>query len=191
VPLEPLPGTRAEVEALARLFGTRAHTYLGAAATEERAKAAARDARYLHFATHGILNDRFPLDSYLALSPPAAGSEDNGMLQAWEVLEQMRVDADLVTLSACGTALGRNLGGEGLIGLTRAFQGAGARSVVASLWSVSDESTAELMTKFYGYLKEGRAKDEALRAAQIDLIRGGRFSHPFFWAAFTLNGDWR
>jgi CHAT domain-containing protein len=101
-----------------------------------------------------------------------------------------------VVLSACETALGKELGGEGLVGLTRAFQYAGARSIVASLWSVADESTAELMKRFYTYLKEGRTKDEALRSAQIDLIRRSRSTgldtaHPFYWAAFELIGDWK
>ena len=103
----------------------------------------------------------------------------------------MRIDADLVTLSACESGLGREMGGEGLIGLTRAFQYAGARSVLASLWKVEDKSTAELMKRFYGYVKAGRPKDEALRLAQIDLIRSADFSQPRDWAAFQLNGDWK
>jgi CHAT domain-containing protein len=104
----------------------------------------------------------------------------------------MHLDADLVTLSACDTALGKEMGGEGLVGLTRAFQYAGARSVLASLWGVADYSTAGFMKRFYGYLHDGKSKDEALRAAQIDQIRKkGGSSHPFFWAAFELNGDWR
>src|SRR6185369_12208084 len=99
---------------------------------------------------------------------------------------------DLVTLSACDTGLGKEMGGEGLIGLTRAFQYAGARSVLASLWSVADDSTADLMRRFYTYLKQGKSKDEALRLAQVDLIRGPKAtSHPYHWAAFQLSGDWR
>ena len=101
----------------------------------------------------------------------AKPGQDNGLLQAWEIFEKMRIDADLVTLSACDSGLGKEMGGEGLIGLTRAFQYAGARTVLASLWKVEDESTAELMKRFYGYLKAGKTKDEALRLAQIDLIR--------------------
>jgi CHAT domain-containing protein len=84
------------------------------------------------------------------------------------------------------------MGGEGLVGLTRAFQYAGARSVLASLWSVSDISTARFMKRFYGYLRGGKSKDEALRAAQIEQIRERtRSSHPFHWAAFQLTGDWK
>jgi CHAT domain-containing protein/Tfp pilus assembly protein PilF len=196
---EPLPATRTEVEAISRLYAGRAATYLGHQATEERAKAIGRNVRYLHFASHGLLDERFPLNSALALTIPERPSEGqaNGLLQAWEIFEQMRIDADLVTLSACETGLGKEMGGEGLIGLARAFQYAGARAVLASLWNVGDDSTAELMTRFYGHLKRGKAKDEALRAAQIDLIRRQRFSkviavaHPFHWAAFQLFGDWR
>jgi CHAT domain-containing protein len=102
-------------------------------------------------------------------------------------------------LSACQTALGKDMGGEGLLGLTRAFLYAGAHSVLGSLWSVSDKSTALLMKRFYGYLKAGKSRDEALRAAQIDLIHtaapglasSAGPSSPFRWAAFQLSGDWR
>jgi CHAT domain-containing protein len=117
--------------------------------------------------------------------------QDNGLLQAWEIFENVRIDADLVTLSACESGLGKEMGGEGLIGLTRAFQYAGARSILASLWMVEDQSTAELMKRFYGYLKSGKTKDEALRLAQIDLIHSPNFSRPRDWAAFELIGDWK
>ena len=191
--LEPLPGTRKEVEGITGLYGSTAMVYLGAEATEERARSLDKDVRYVHFATHGLLNERFPLDSALALTiPEKVGEEqENGLLQAWEIFQQLRIDADLVTLSACETGLGKEMGGEGLVGLTRAFQYAGARSILASLWSVSDESTADLMRRFYTYLKAGKTKDEALRAAQVDLIHGTSASHPFHWAAFQLVGDWR
>ena len=191
--LPALPGTRAEVDAITRHYPNRVRSYLGADATEERAKAIGKDVRYVHFAAHGLLDERLPLNSALALSIPDVASEgqDNGLLQAWEIFEYLRIDADLVTLSACETALGQDMGGEGLVGLTRAFQYAGARSVMASLWSVADDSTAELMTRFYGYLKAGKSKDQALQAAQRDLVRSERFAQPFHWAAFTLAGDWR
>ncbi len=192
--LGPLPATRREVEAIAGLFPEGAAEYLGDEASEERAKTVGRGVRYVHFACHGLINERFPLNSALALTireRPQAG-QDNGLLQAWEIMEKVRLDADLVTLSACDSGLGKEVGGEGLVGLTRAFQYAGARSVLASLWSVPDESTAELMKHFYGYLKAGKSKDEALRAAQIAAIRGGgTAAHPLRWAAFQLHGDWR
>lgn len=221
--LAPLPSARLEVASIARLFGTGAHVYLGDQATEERARAEAPAARYLHFACHAFVDERFPLDSYLALSIPAASTTrsgpggDNGLLHAWEIFEQVRLDAELVTLSACETGLGEEVGGEGLISLTRAFQHAGARSVLASLWAVADDSTSALISRFYTHLQAGLSKDEALRRAQLDLITGplpptlpngllarlrhalGREDkpepldarHPFHWAAFQLHGAWR
>ena len=121
--------------------------------------------------------------------------EQQGMslAQAWEVFESFQLNAHLVTLSACETAVGREMGGEGLLGLTRAFQFAGARTVLSSLWNVSDASTATLMKRFYSYLRQGKTKDEALRSAQLDLLRSRKegFSHPYYWAGFSLYGDWR
>jgi CHAT domain-containing protein len=190
--LERLPATRNEVAAISGLF-PNVRTLLGREATEEAIKSLAPQARRLHFACHGLLDERFPLNSALALSIPEHPGEgrDNGLLQAWEIFEELRLDADLVTLSTCDSGLGKEMGGEGLVGLVRAFQFAGARSVLASLWSVSDISTADLMQRFYGYLRGGRSKDEALRATQTDLIRSQGFSHPYHWAAFQLAGDWR
>ncbi|MEA2564017.1 MAG: hypothetical protein QOH06_5521 [Acidobacteriota bacterium] len=202
----PLPYSRREVERIAESYpGTR--LYLGDGATEEQAKSVGRNVRILHFATHGYIDDRTPLDSALVLTipeelPPGRGTKDNGLLQVWEIFESVRLDADLVVLSACESGLGRELSGEGMIGLTRAFQYAGARSVVASLWSVADQVTGELMVRFYRHRAAGLAKDEALRAAQMELIRepvritvgNGEpmeidASAPFFWAAFQLFGD--
>ncbi|MFY9823640.1 MAG: CHAT domain-containing protein [Thermoanaerobaculia bacterium] len=191
--LKPLPATRGEVEAISKLFpGGR--TLLGNDATEEATKSLAPQARRLHFACHGLLDERFPLNSALALSIPEQPQEghDNGLLQAWEIFDELRLDADLVTLSACDSGLGKEMGGEGLVGLVRAFQFAGAHSVVASLWGVADVSTSRFMERFYSHLHDGKSKDEALRAAQVDMIREkSGSSHPFHWAAFELFGDWR
>ncbi|MES1240368.1 MAG: CHAT domain-containing protein [Acidobacteriota bacterium] len=190
--LDPLPASRAELEAIASLYPGAA-LYLGRDATEERAKSLGPGDRFVHFACHGLIDERFPLNSALALTLPESAEEgrNNGLLQAWEIFEQVRLDADLVTLSACDTGLGKEMGGEGLVGLVRAFQYAGARSVLASSWSVSDASTADLMKRFYGHLRQGKSKDEALRLAQMDLLRGKAFAHPYYWAAFQLTGDWR
>jgi CHAT domain-containing protein/tetratricopeptide (TPR) repeat protein len=187
--LPPLPGARAEVQALAALYGKDATIYTGALATEDRVGRMGVRPRILHFASHALLDRRSPLDSGLALAAPAAGGD--GLLQAWEILERLRLDADLVTLSACGTGLGREAAGEGLIGLTRAFQYAGARSILASLWGVSDRSTAVLMARFYAGLRAGLPKDVALREAQRQLLRTEGLAHPYSWAGFELNGDWR
>lgn len=188
--LKPLGASAAEVNDIAALFDGQATTYLREAATESRAKTVG-SARYVHFACHGLLDPRSPLDSALALTPSPGAGGDNGLLQAWEVFDSVRLDAELVTLSACETGLGKEMGGEGLIGLTRAFQHAGARSVVASLWAISDRSTALLMRRFYERLQAGAPKDEALQAAQVALLRGDGTAHPFHWAAFQVNGDWR
>jgi CHAT domain-containing protein/predicted negative regulator of RcsB-dependent stress response len=190
--LVPLPAARRELEALRTLSPEKARLWLGAEATEERAKTVGKDARILHFATHGFTDEEFPLESGLALSTPGTRSAglDNGLLQAWEIFESLRLDADLVTLSACQTGLGKELAGEGLLGLTWAFQYAGARSVLASLWEVDDASTAELMRRFYGHLGRGRSKAEALRLAQVDLLRQRPTAAPFFWAGFQLTGEW-
>jgi CHAT domain-containing protein/Tfp pilus assembly protein PilF len=201
-----LPATRHEVEQISQMFPGRTRLYLGADATEEKAKAIGKDVRYLHFATHGMLSEQIPLSSAVVLSVPEKFEEghENGLLQAWEIFEQVRLDADLVVLSACESGLGKEMGGEGLIGLTRAFQYAGARSVMASLWKISDRTTAELMVRFYKHLKDGLPKDEALRAAQMELIHGpiqvknekGEVeeidaSAPYYWAAFQIYGDWQ
>jgi CHAT domain-containing protein/tetratricopeptide (TPR) repeat protein len=190
--LVPLPETRREVDSIRALF-PQADVRLGPDAREEAIKALKGPLRYLHLACHGFLDERLPLESGLILSVPAKGSDatDNGVLQAWEILESVRVDAELVTLSACASGLGTETVGEGIQGLTRAFHHAGARSIVASLWDVSDRSTATLMGHFYRGLRDGRSKDRALAAAQVALIRSGRFAHPFYWAAFQLSGDWR
>ena len=190
---EPLPRSRREVETIVRLFAPRSEAYLGEEATEKNAVSIGRNVSIIHYACHAYVNERFPLDSALALTIPErpAPGQDNGLLQAWEIFERVRVDADLVTLSACDTGLGKEMGGEGLIGLTRAFQYAGARSVLASLWKVDDASTVELMKRFYGYLKAGRTKAEALRLAQVDLIASPPYSQPRDWAGFELIGDWK
>ena len=199
-----LPYSRSEVERIAGVH-PGALVYLGEEATEERARSI-RGARIVHFATHGYTDDRTPLDSALGLTIPAelAPGREIGLLQVWEIFESVRLDADLVVLSACESALGRELSGEGLIGFTRAFQYAGARSVVASLWSVTDQGTAELMARFHRHLAAGLPKDQALRAAQLELIREpvevvtargqtleADASAPFYWAAFELFGDWK
>jgi CHAT domain-containing protein len=204
--LSPLPFARREVENIGQLFPGQVAAFLGPEATEERAKNLARGTRIIHFATHGLADERLPMSSGLVLTTPTHMDEhtEDGFLQAWEIFERVRLDADLVVLSACKSALGKEIGGEGLMSLTRAFQYAGARSVMASLWKISDRTTAELMVRFYKHLKEGLPKDEALRAAQMELIHGPiqvknekgetetiDASAPYYWAAFQIYGDWQ
>ncbi len=193
-----LPQSRREVEGIADLYPEAVrHIYLGREATEERAKSVGRETRILHFATHGFVDDRSPFDSGLVLAIPdeLVEGRDNGLLQVWEIFERVRLDADLVVLSACETGLGEIRGGEGIIGLTRAFQVAGARSVLTTLWRVEDAATAQLMQSFYRHLRAGSAKAEALRSAQLELLRASGDSNeagtsaPYFWAAVQLVGD--
>ena len=188
--LERLPESRLEVAEVARLF-PRHTVRQGERATEEAVANVGKGVRYVHFAGHALVDERTPLESALVLSPgpaPAPGSDD-GRLQAWEIYERVRLDADLVALSACRSAAGTARPGEGLMGLTRAFQFAGARSVLASLWSVGDSSARGFMTRFYAELKQGAGKDEALRRTQAAAVRAGH--HPIRWAAYQLYGDWR
>ena len=190
--LSPLPHSLDELRAIAEIFPERTSLFLGERATEEQAKSTKGAVSVLHFATHALVDEKLPMNSGLILSVPdeAVEGREDGLLQAWEIFEKLRVQADLVPLSACQTALGQNAGGEGLIGLARAFQYAGARTVMASLWEVRDSSTSELMKRFYGFLKSGLPKDEALRRAQTALMKDPRHRHPFHWAAFRVIGDW-
>jgi CHAT domain-containing protein len=192
-PSAPLPFSRDEVNGIARHVSGPTELFLGPSATETRAKSVPRHVRYLHFAVHSFVDRQSPLNSALVLSTPAAATDtqDNGLLQAWELYERVRWNADLVALSACDTALGAEFSGEGLMGLTHAIQFAGARSVLSSFWRVDDRRTSQLMQSFYGHLRRGLAKDEALRAAQVEMIKSPYSSSPAHWAAFTINGDWR
>jgi CHAT domain-containing protein len=143
--------------------------------------------RFLHFATHGVLDAEIPELSGLVLSlVDERGAPRDGFLRLHDVY-RLDLDADLVTLSACRTALGREIRGEGLVGLTRGFLHAGARGVLASLWDVQDRATALLMESFYaGMLQRGLAPAAALRAAQLELAGDPRWRDPFFWAGFVL-----
>jgi CHAT domain-containing protein len=189
--LRPLPGTRREAAALREVYGDAVTLRLGADATEERVKALGPEVSHLHLACHGLVDPRSPLDSSLALSAPAPGAAEDGRLQAWEVIEQLRLHADLVVLSACDTALGEELPGEGVLGLAYAFQLAGARSVLSTQWTVEDASAARLVERFYRGLHGGLDAAAALRAAQLATRRRPATAHPYYWASFQLDGDWR
>lgn len=138
--------------------------------------------RYVHFATHGQFNANEPLASALLL---ARTDEEDGRLTIGD-LYSLRIDADLVSMSACETGLGKIANGDDVIGLTRGFLYAGARSIVASLWQIDDKATEDLMTRFYKYLTE-TDKREALRKAQLETREA--FPHPFFWGAFQIIGN--
>ena len=150
------------------------------------------DYRILHFATHGLLNSKHPELSGLVLSlVDNQGKQVDGFLRFHEIYN-LKLNADLAVLSACQTALGKEVRGEGLMGLTRGFMYAGAQRVAASLWMVEDRATAELMKRFYeGMLQRGLPAAAALRAAQVSMLKEKRWAAPHFWAAFTLQGEWR
>ena len=186
--LPEIPAAVIEVQAIANLF-PQCDLFLDAAATEEVLKAPGGLDRHriVHIAAHGLLHAENPRLSGLALASDPLGRED-GVLMMIEVLG-LAVDADLVVLSGCRTALGKRLAGEGVIGFPWAFLYAGARSVVVSLWAVNDASTASLMTAFYENLvRRGLDKAESLRQAKIALFRG-RYPAPKHWAPFILIGE--
>jgi CHAT domain-containing protein len=192
--LEPLPGSRREATQIASYLPPgHVMTALGADASRETALGpeVAR-AHIVHFATHALLDVRRPELSGIVVSErDAAGRPRNGFLSLADI-SSMRLSAELVVLSACRTGLGKEVRGEGLVGLTRGFMNAGAPRVLASLWKVSDTATAALMARFYlELLGNGLAPAEALRTAQLALRRERRFSAPEAWAGFVLEGDWR
>lgn len=188
-----LPSSGREARSIAALAGDDTLTLLG---TEARLEAlfddTLDDRRVLHLATHGVLDGRHPRLSGLELSRfDAEGRPVEGFLSLARLYD-LRLDADLVVLSGCRTALGRTVRGEGLIGLPRGFLHAGARSVVASLWQIQDRATAGLMEHFYrALLEDGMRPSAALRHAQLTLRSEPSTHDPFHWAAFVHVGDWR
>lgn len=187
--LAPIPETETEVKALLKLYGADdAQIYTGKAATEAAWKMHAGQYDILHLAAHGILDSSSPMYSHVVLSHPATETNEDGLLEAWEIM-QMDLSANLVVLSACETALGRIGAGEGMIGLSWAFFVAGSKATLVSQWKVESESTAELMLAFYKNLRNGASKARALHLAAQSLSRNSKFRHPFCWAGFVLIGD--
>lgn len=148
--------------------------------------------RYLHFATHGVLDtERADLSALVLSLVDEHGNAQDGFLRAHEIYN-LKLPADLVVLSACQTGLGKEYKGEGLVGLTRGFMYAGAARVVVSLWNVNDRATSELMARFYQkMLKEGERPAAALRSAQVEMWRQRQWQSPYYWAAFVLQGEWK
>lgn len=210
--LTPLPEAERQVKGLAQLYGAgQSKTYIGNEAKEERLKQEAGHYRILHLATHGILNNTSPMYSHLVLSQsPGAVSED-GLLEAWEIMN-LDLDAELAVLSACDTARGKVSAGEGVIGLSWSLFVAGCPSAAVSQWKVESSSTTELMLEFHRRLKGGvpkvaegangkgegsasrqskqpSSKSEALRQASLKLLKSKEYGHPFYWAGFIVVGD--
>jgi CHAT domain-containing protein len=151
-----------------------------------------RKYRYVHFATHGYIDSEKPALSAIVLSlVNERGEPQDGFLQTQEIYN-LDLPAELVVLSACQTGLGKEIKGEGLVGLTRGFMYAGAARIIVSMWNVSDKGTADLMSRFYrGMLKDGQRPAAALRAAQLDLWKQKQWRSPYYWAAFVQQGEWR
>jgi CHAT domain-containing protein/Tfp pilus assembly protein PilF len=201
--LKPLEFSEKEVKRIAALFdiqGDSPHVNLGEKATVERLKQIdLTNYRFIHFASHGLLADKMGMATQPVLVLSEVNDEpDSNLLKFSDILE-LKLNADLVTLSACETGLGELRTGEGLIGLARAFMYAGSSSVLVSLWKVEDQSTSLLMELFYRGLKRGLSKAEALRQAKIELINTKLYlksldmqqslASPFYWAPFVIFGD--
>jgi CHAT domain-containing protein/Tfp pilus assembly protein PilF len=189
-----LPFSRQEAEAILAVAPPESSMKaLGFAASRATATSSElRQYRIVHFATHGLLNTEYPELSGLVLSlVDEHGQPEDGFLRLHD-LYNLNLPVDLVVLSACQTALGKEIRGEGLVGLTRGFMYAGAPRVAASLWKVDDLATAELMKHFYrGMLKDSQPPAAALRAAQLAMLKTRQWRAPFYWAPFVLQGEWR
>jgi CHAT domain-containing protein len=195
-----LPSTKKEVAGILnrfessysffdRWFGNKSKVYIGRDAKEEKTKSPDLYAyRFLHFATHGLVNEKNSKLSGLLLAPEDSTSKEDGILHLGEIYN-LNLNADLVVLSACETGLGQVAKGEGIIGLTRGFLYAGAANLLVSLWQVSDATTAELMVDFYDKMLGGMSKPEALREAKLQMIRRHpEYAKPYYWAPFILVG---
>lgn len=148
--------------------------------------------RIVHFATHAIFNNDSPGLSGLILSTfDEQGRSQDGFVRLHDIYN-LDLPAELVVLSACNTALGEQIRGEGLVGIVRGFMYAGSKRVVASLWKVDDLATGELMTRFYRYLlTDNLSPADALRRAQLSMLAEPQWENPFYWAGFVLQGEWR
>lgn len=188
-----LPEAEKQTLTLGNLYGAAKSRVFNRGSADESVfkREAAKEFSILHLATHGILDNSSPLNSYVLLAPNEAAGED-GRLEAWEILE-MNLNSDLVFLSACETARGQARSGEGLIGLAWSLMVAGARNVAVSQWKVESSSTTDLTVEFYKNLKlsNGEKKAEALRRAELKLRRNALTAHPFYWAGFVLIGEGR
>ncbi|HAA32116.1 MAG TPA: hypothetical protein DCE56_35960, partial [Cyanobacteria bacterium UBA8553] len=189
-----LPYTRTEAESILKLVPAaeemQAFDFTANRATATNPQLS--QYRIVHFATHGILNSKNPELSGVVLSlVDEKGKSQNGFLRLNDIFN-LNLPAELIVLSACQTGLGQDVKGEGLVGLTRGFMYAGAPRVLVSLWSVDDQGTSELMSRFYKkMLQEKLQPAAALRAAQIEMWQEERWRSPYYWAGFTLQGEWK
>lgn len=187
--LQPLPAAQTEITTLAEYF--QGDFLYGDSTNEAFFKENAQNYGVIHLAMHGIVHSRVPMLSSLAFTENGDSLEDN-FLQAYEI-SKLKLNADLVILSACETGYGKFEQGEGVVSLARSFMYAGVPSLVMSLWQVNDNSTARIMKDMYHYLAQGMSKDEALRKAKLNYIKNARgtIAHPAFWSPFVQLGDSR
>ena len=180
-----------EVKSISALFEAErrpAKIFLHSDARESEIKSQnAESYRFIHIATHGLINEDQPELSGIIFAAPDSSSSEDGVLYAGEVYN-LRLNADLVVLSACQTGLGTIAKGEGILGLTRGFMYAGARNVLVSLWQVADKSTADLMVQLYRNILIGQPYSTALRKAKLSMIAGVKYAHPVEWSPFVLTG---
>lgn len=184
---ENLPGAEREVQVISRLF-PGAQLFIQQQASKARFRELAGSARILHIAAHAEVDSLDPLQSRILLAGDGA---EPGFLAAREIYGVDLSGVALVTLSACESGLGRIARGDEILGFTRSFLTAGASGLLVSLWPVADNSTELLMTTFYDRLVKGAPAIDAMRSAQLEVLKSTRFAHPFFWAPFNLMGDWR
>ena len=190
--LPRLEGTREEARSIVALAPAQSKLALDFEASRTTATSAElAQYRYLHIATHGLLDAQHPELSGLVLSMVNEdGKPVNGFLRLQDIFN-LNLPVELVVLSACETGIGKQVRGEGLLGLTRGFMYAGAPRVVVSLWKVDDAATAELMLRFYdGMLKQKLRPAAALREAQLAMWQDSGWRAPYYWAAFVLQGEW-
>jgi CHAT domain-containing protein/Tfp pilus assembly protein PilF len=192
--LIPLPGTRIEAEAMLKLVpsGQSIHAYGVDANYSFASNPNLKQYQHLFFATHGFADPKNPELSGIVLAQVDKNgkSVEKGYLRLGDIFN-MDWAAELVVLSACETGLGKDTKGEGLVGLTRGLMYAGSKRAVVSLWNVSDKGTSELMPKFYKSVLGGKSPAVALREAQLQMWQGKEWRNPYYWAAFTLQGEWR
>ncbi|MFH1121426.1 MAG: CHAT domain-containing protein [Bacteroidota bacterium] len=186
--LLPIPGVEEEIKGIKKALS--GNTLSGDEATEKNFKDIAGKYNILHLAMHTLVNNEKPMLSKLVFYQNKDTIED-GMLNTYELFS-MNLNAGLAVLSACNTGTGKLMKGEGMMNLARGFIYAGVPGIVMTLWSVEDQSSAEIVEKFYEYLEDGLSKDEALRQAKLDLISQGDplRSHPYYWAAYVTIGDY-
>ncbi len=193
-PPNRLPFTRQEAQNILALVPTASEVQSFDFAASRATATNSNLANYqiVHFATHGMANSQNPeLSGILMSMVDDKGNPVNGFLRLTDIFN-LKLAANLVVLSACQTGMGQNIKGEGMVGLTRGFMYAGVQRVAVSLWSVDDEGTAVLMQKFYQkMLQEKLAPAAALRMAQIEMMQDKKWQSPYYWAAFTLQGEWK